>query len=66
MERVPVFLEPLRNLSLSRCASRINGGGGEEQTQWEVILPKQLHYSLAVKALNVELRERGFKCSVRA
>lgn len=26
VERVPVFLEPLRNLSLSRCASRINGG----------------------------------------
>jgi hypothetical protein len=52
VEKIPVFLEPLRDLNLKRG--------------WRLHLPKQPYYMKEVRNIDGDLRKRGIDCLVRA
>ncbi|KAE8149361.1 hypothetical protein BDV25DRAFT_156448 [Aspergillus avenaceus] len=52
VEKIPVFLEPLRDLNLTRG--------------WKLQLPKQPYYVKEVRTIDGDLRKRGIDCLVRA
>lgn len=70
--RIPVFLEPLRDVVIKRRnrGSRRIADTEEEDRDgeggyWEVILPKQPYYVNEVRRLNAEVKERGLGCVFR-
>ena len=50
VEKIPVFLEPLRELRVKGC--------------WRLQLPGQLYYVEEIKRVSGVLRERGIECLV--
>lgn len=52
VEKIPVFLEPLRELKL--------------KNRWKLQLPRQPYYVKEVRNIDGDLRQRGIDCSVRA
>ncbi|KAE8378916.1 hypothetical protein BDV26DRAFT_260537 [Aspergillus bertholletiae] len=52
VEKIPVFLEPLRDLNLKQG--------------WKLQLPKQPYYVKEIRNIDGDLRKRGIDCSVRA
>ncbi|KAF7594791.1 hypothetical protein BBP40_008294 [Aspergillus hancockii] len=52
VEKIPVFLEPLRDLNLKRG--------------WKLHLPKQPYYMKEIRNIDGNLRKRGIGCLVRA
>lgn len=52
VEKIPIFLSPLRNLRLS---------GGED---WALVLPNQPYYVEEVKTIHYQLRESGLDCVI--
>ncbi|KAL4891790.1 hypothetical protein BDV59DRAFT_64273 [Aspergillus ambiguus] len=52
VEKIPVFLEPLRDLKLKQG--------------WKLQLPRQPYYVKEIKAIDGDLRKRGIDCLVRA
>jgi hypothetical protein len=52
VEKIPVFLEPLRELSL--------------KNRWKLQLPRQPYYIKEIRNIDRDLRQRGIDCSVRA
>lgn len=51
VEKIPVFLEPLRNLRLGR--------------EWTLVLPDQPYYAREVERIGEELKDRGAEAVVR-
>jgi hypothetical protein len=54
VEKVPVFLEPLRGLNLKHS-----------QRRWEILLPPQPYYKNEVSRLNEIMRKEGIDCEIR-
>ncbi|EIT79756.1 hypothetical protein Ao3042_03765 [Aspergillus oryzae 3.042] len=52
VEKIPVFLEPLRELNLKQG--------------WKLQLPKQPYYVKEIRNIDGDLRKRGIDCLVRA
>lgn len=52
VEKLPVFLDPLRDLNLQRG--------------WKLQLPKQPYYAKEIRSIDGDLRKRGIDCLVRA
>jgi hypothetical protein len=52
VEKIPVFLEPLRELNL--------------KNRWKLQLPRQPYYVKEIRNIDRDLRQRGIDCSVRA
>ncbi|KKK20791.1 hypothetical protein ARAM_003820 [Aspergillus rambellii] len=52
VEKIPVFLEPLRDLHLRQ--------------RWQLNLPKQPYYVKEIRNIDGDLRKRGIECSIRA
>ncbi|KAE8351613.1 hypothetical protein BDV28DRAFT_136707 [Aspergillus coremiiformis] len=52
VEKIPIFLEPLRDLNLQRG--------------WNLQLPKQPYYVKQIRNIDGDLRKRGIDCLVRA
>jgi hypothetical protein len=51
-EKLPVFLEPLRDLRLRK--------------RWKLHLPRQPYYVKEIRNIDGDLRKRGIDCSVQA
>ncbi|KAL2216636.1 hypothetical protein M432DRAFT_633827 [Thermoascus aurantiacus ATCC 26904] len=52
VEKIPIFLEPLRGLKLKR--------------KWVVVLPEQPYYRNEMSRLNVILQKKGIDCCLKA
>ena len=52
VEKIPVFLEPLRDLKLKQG--------------WKLQLPRQPYYVKEMRAIDGDLRKRGIDCLIRA
>lgn len=52
VEKLPVFLEPLRNLHLRQ--------------KWQLNLPRQPYYVKEIRNIDGDLKKRGIDCVVQA